>query len=117
MADAFSDATVSTRGQSTATTSACGFCRAMVMPKMPWPAAMSSTRCGPALATPRISPIACAGIAIIGSIARANFSHTGFSSVTVLDSSGTVPRRTAAVRPSKFRTIRSEARNSSAPPK
>ena len=63
-----------------------------------------------------MSAIACAGIAIIGTIARANFSHTGFSSLTVLDCGGTVPRRTVAVSPSRFRTIWSDARNSNVPP-
>ena len=56
----------------------------MAMPKMPCPAAMSSTLIGPAAATPRMSAIACAGIIIIDIIERAKFSHSGFSSATVL---------------------------------
>ena len=63
-----------------------------------------------------MSAIACAGIAIIGTIARANFSHTVFSSLTMSDCDGTVPRRTVAVSPSRFPTIWSDARNSNVPP-
>src|SRR6185503_560310 len=72
----------STPGQSTATISARGLRCAIVMPKKPWPAAMSSTFRSPVPATR--SAITCAGGIIIGPIERANSIQIGFSSSTVL---------------------------------
>ena len=68
------------------------------MPNMPWPAAMSSTRVGPAAAMPRTSAIACAAGITNGTMARANSTQIGFSGATVLPAGSTPPRRTAAVR-------------------
>ncbi len=73
---------------------------------------MSSTRIGPAFATPRISAIACAGIIISGAIARAKSSQIGFSAATVSSAGAIVPRRTVSVRPSTLCTIAGDPRNS-----
>ena len=64
--------------QSTAVISASGFFCAIAMPNTPWPAAISSTLIGPVPAI--FAPaIVCAGIAIMGAIARANRTQNGLS--------------------------------------
>ena len=72
---------------------------------------MSSTWRGPADATPSASAIPNAAGIIIGAIARANCTHIGLSSATVLLLTGAiVPRRIVSVSVSKFPIISGDAR-------
>src|SRR2546423_14292498 len=76
---------------------------------------MSSTRMAEADTAPRMSAIACAGCIIIGTIARANCTHAGFSSATMLV--GGAPARSVSVRCSWNLVISGECRNAAVPPR